>query len=84
MSDERLSINASLETLEKAREELSILVDKEFAEAAKSQDEEKVEKYLKLFPMLKQPEAGLDKFGQFLQIKITKKSSDAIEQARQR
>ena len=57
--------------MERAREQLSELVDKEFAEAAKSGDEQKVEKYLKLFPMLKQPEKGLDKFGQFLQIKGT-------------
>ena len=83
-SDERLSINASLETLEKAREQLGDLVESEFAAAARAGDEEKVEKYLRLFPLLKQPEKGLDKFGQFLQIKITKKSSDAIENARQR
>ena len=84
VSDERLSINQSLETLKSAREQLSKLVDEEFAAAARSGDEEKVEKYLRLFPLLKQPEKGLDKFGQFLQIKITKKSSDAIEQARNR
>lgn len=84
VSDERLSINQSLETLKSAREQLSTLVDEEFAAAARSGDEEKVEKYLRLFPLLKQPEKGLDKFGRFLQIKITKKSSDAIEQARNR
>lgn len=42
VSEERVSINASLETLEKARSELSKLVDKEFQEAASEENEEKV------------------------------------------
>ena len=84
VSEERVSINTSLETLEKARQELSKLVDKEFADAALEGNEDKVEKYLRLFPLLKEPEKGLDKFGKFLQIKITKKSNEAIEQARRR
>ena len=42
VSEERVSINASLETLEKARSELSRLVDKEFQEAAAEENEEKV------------------------------------------
>ncbi|CAG5079522.1 Oidioi.mRNA.OKI2018_I69.PAR.g9273.t1.cds [Oikopleura dioica] len=82
VSDERESIQTSIEVLEAARKKLSELVDKEFAEAAKDGDENKVEKYLRLFPLLKEPEKGLDKFGKFLQIKITKKSKEAIERAR--
>lgn len=84
VSDERESIKTSLEILERARRQLSELVDKEFAEAAKDGDESKVEKYLRLFPLLKEPEKGLDKFGKFLQIKITKKSNEAIERARRK
>ena len=44
-----------METLEKARAELSILVDKEFEAAAAEENEDKVEKYLRLFPLLKEP-----------------------------
>ena len=76
VSDERESIQTSIEVLQNARKKLSELVDKEFAEAAKEEDENKVEKYLRLFPLLKEPDKGLDKFGKFLQIKITKKSKE--------
>ena len=65
-ADSSESISASLKTLEDARTELSDIVNREFDSAVTRCDDAQVERFFKIFPLLKLTSNGLDKFSEYI------------------
>ena len=81
IGEESSSINASLEVLKYAREEMSSIVSKQFDLAVQSDNMNGVERFFKIFPMLKLEDEGLNKFSEYLSKEIAKSAGENLKQA---
>ncbi|XP_026694140.2 conserved oligomeric Golgi complex subunit 4 [Ciona intestinalis] len=80
---ESSSINASLKVLKEARVAMSQVVAEQFDLAVLNNDLTGVERFFKIFPLLKMEDEGLGKFSHYLCQEIAKSSSENLKQALQ-
>nr|XP_039263013.1 conserved oligomeric Golgi complex subunit 4-like [Styela clava] len=78
---ESSTINASLTVLREARVQMSKVVSEQFDLAVKEGDLTAVERFFKIFPLLKKEEEGLEKFAKFLRQEIAKSSQENLKLA---
>ena len=69
------SLDQSFAKLHEAEQKLKTIVMVRFDEAAKSEDVASVERFFKIFPLIKQQEEGLNKFSHYLCSQINEKSN---------
>lgn len=77
-SMESSSVTASLNVLREARVEMSKVVSEQFDTAMTKDDLNGVERFFKIFPLLKMEDDGLEKFSKFLCAEIGKSSKENI------
>ena len=78
---ESTNINASLQVLKNAREEMSKVVSEKFDLAVQEGNQADVEKFFKIFPWLKLEDLGLSKFSKYLSGEIAKSATSNLKQA---
>lgn len=78
---ESSSITASLTVLQEARVQMSNVVSKQFDVAVSDGDLASVERFFKIFPLLKMEDEGLGKFAHFLRQEIRKSSEQNLKVA---
>lgn len=61
----------SVRTLQDAAGQLGAIIKHKFDDAVKSQDLPSIERFLKIFPLLKKHEEGIEEFCQYLCAKVT-------------
>ena len=79
-ADSSESITESLKTLEEARSELSKIVYEKFDQAVKVNNEAEVERFFKIFPLLKLKDEGLERFSGYLCGLVEKQVSEKLEE----
>lgn len=52
--------------MEETRNELTVIISREFSRAVQQQDAQEIRRYFKLFPMLSQTKKGLQLYSDFL------------------
>jgi len=77
---ESSSINASLKVLKEARVEMSSVVSEQFDIAVANGDLASVERFFKIFPLLKMEDEGLEKFSSYMCKEIAKSSQQNLRQ----
>ncbi|XP_076808294.1 conserved oligomeric Golgi complex subunit 4-like [Clavelina lepadiformis] len=78
---ESSSINASLKVLKDARVEMSQVVSEQFDKAVSEGNLASVERFFKIFPLLKMEDEGLGKFSDYLCQEISRSSQENLKQA---
>nr|CAB3232554.1 conserved oligomeric Golgi complex subunit 4 [Phallusia mammillata] len=78
---ESSSINASLKVLKQARIDISKAVSEQFDLAVTEGNLTSVERFFKIFPLLKMEDEGLEKFSKYLCNEISKSSQENLRQA---
>lgn len=60
----------SVRTLQDAASQLGAIIKHKFDDAVKSQDLPSIERFLKIFPLLKKHDEGIEEFCQYLSAKV--------------
>lgn len=79
MSESISSVSFAVMTLENAAQELKVIITNKFQDAVVRDDLSSIERYFKIFPLLKMHDEGVTKFFSYICIKLGQKAQKVLQ-----